>query len=463
MSKEQKQQSFFSSFVSGETSFGVWNGVSKVLNLTNAFIVIGFLSLYEFGVYQLVLATYGLVGSFFLKSLNGVVLNDIVRFVSEKKENYAKRLFYEFAILKIALGIILWLGLFFISDIIAGYYDENVAGFFRIISFLFLVDVVYSLIKILLQARLKFFAVALRPALHGVIRLTFLSVFILFLNFGIREILIIQLLSAFTATIIFLPLFWRVYGLWSGVAMVKAPLLLSIVRAHGKWTLFKPFIGGIPNNVRPWLIKIFISTEAVAVFNVAVMMVSAVKSAFPVSTLSALVPRELKDKERSQKIFSYGIKYLVVFSLIISTAAFFVGYPLIVFALPKYIASLPLFFIMLFSVPLAAFGFMLGTFLVALRKQKFIFYQEIVKVSFMLTMYAVLLPLYGLWGLAIERILTPIFHLTIVSIYIQKIKPGPIIEWRTLFRFDKKDVTFFQNAFGEFRKIIRKNKKTFKV
>lgn len=451
------KNSFSKSFLKGETSFGFWNVLSKLMGFVASIIVIKYITLYEYGVYQLVLAFSGLIGSLFLKLLTDVSLNDIIRFVGEKKESFAKKLFQQYAFFKILIGVISFLVVFWGAEIISTYYDENVAGLFRLASFLILIDTVYNVIKVVLEARLKFNAIASRPVVYQFFRIILVVTFLLIFGLNIENILIINIIASTLATVVFVPMFLKNYFLWKDIDKEKENVLFSIVKKHGKWSMIRPAIASIPNNIQPWLIKIFVGTEAVGIFNLASMLFATIKSFLPLNTLTYLVPLEISNKERSQKIFSYSIKYITIFSILLWIVSFIGGYLFIGAILPKYKESLPLFYIMLLSLPFSAFGSVIASFLIAMRKQKYFFVQMISKMIFSTAMYLVLLPIFGLVGLAIESILTSVFVCVLLLFYIHKIKIGLKIESKTIFSFDEKDISFFKNLYSD-SKIYIKNR-----
>src|SRR3989344_3796379 len=98
--------SFKDKFVSGESYYAFWNFVSKALSLVITFITISTLTVYQYGVFQLILSTYSAFMDF-LGVGSGVVNNDILRNVSEGKEREAKQLFFEYNGLRLILGTIL--------------------------------------------------------------------------------------------------------------------------------------------------------------------------------------------------------------------------------------------------------------------------------------------------------------------------------------------------------------------
>ena len=452
MPDNEEKRPFFKSFVAGELSFGFWNILSKTLSLAGSLFILANLSLYEFGVYQLVLAFYGFIGGLLMKILNDVIVNDFIRFRASGEESKARKLIYEFFFIKMTLASVLTICLFFGARVFSGIYDAQVADFFRIVSFLFIADGLYTLIKMILESERRHNLLASRHVVYDSLRLLISVFFVYFYSFGIREILYVHLFSSVLATAVYVPAVSRILRTWPRVALEKTSVIWSIIKTHGKWTMFSPFVTAIPDNLQPWLIKIFIGTEAVSVFNVALMMADGVKSLVPVNTLSYLVPRVIDDKEQSQRIFTYSVKYLFFFGACVAVLSYVCGYILITFFLPKYSASLIIFAILLIGLPIRSAGIAVGAFIVALRKQKYLFYQTMAKTAFSMIAIVVLLYAFGNVGLAIESVLTLILVFLLHYFYLKRKKKGLRFEWSLLFEFNEKDRLFFRQAYNLFLK-----------
>ena len=125
-----------------------------------------------------------------------------------------------------------------------------------------------------------------------------------------------------------------------------------------------------------WAIKLFINTEAVAIFSVAQTLLNTVAGFFPVKTLSTLIPMEVKNEEKLRKIYTYGVKYLLVFSVLIGLVSSVCVPILINLFFNKYAVSLPYFSVLLLTLPLLAITAISSTFLTAFRRQNFFSFKK---------------------------------------------------------------------------------------
>jgi len=456
MSQDTNYQfSFSQKFIRGESRYGFWSVVSKGFGFLNALITLASLTLYQYGIFQLLLSLYG-AASYFTSIGNGVVDNDISHFIREKKEGHAKKLFYQYNAIRISASVILWAAFFFGASLFSEKYSIEFIREIRIISFLFLTEVFFTATESLLVTRLNFAVAASRSAVSKIAQLTVLGYFLLFGEIGLREVLISVILSSLIATVTMIPAFARLYHPWRNTQFPKEKILFSIFFTYGKWDFYRQFINQVVVRIQPWLIKIFVNTEAVAIFSISIALINTIKDfAFPVKTLKSLVPLHMNDSKKTQKIFINSLRYIFLLSIVVSILAL-LGIPILVSTFfSQYIPSIPYFYLMLIGVPIASMGIITGIFIVALRKQKFLFLHAALRGMITVIFYGAFLPFYGLWALALERIVTPLIMLVITFLYIISVKPGVTLHFRDIFVVGKEDTEFFKMMWKDIRVMIR--------
>ena len=137
--------------IKGESVTRMWDLVGSAFSLINSFFIIQALSLYQFGLYQLVLAFIGLVNSFNLDLFDTVVNVEIRRYFNSGKIAVAKRILKEYAVVKIVVAILMTIGVFLGANLVAHYYGSDVAQFIRIASFIFLITTFQKIEMIVLK------------------------------------------------------------------------------------------------------------------------------------------------------------------------------------------------------------------------------------------------------------------------------------------------------------------------
>ncbi|MBI4992198.1 MAG: oligosaccharide flippase family protein [Candidatus Harrisonbacteria bacterium] len=451
---QNRPASFTKKFISGEMYFGFWGMISKVLGLGNTFLTVSSLTVYQYGVLQLILATYAAFADLMLIG-SPVVSNEIFRLVGSGKEEKAKRLFFEYNKLYVLIAIFFWGLFFFGAPVLSFRYGPDFIQFAKIISFLFLFEVFLAAAKLLLKLRLKFKVVASRSSIAKFVQFSILSYFFFFSHLGLREVLLSLVIAMFISLLSLVPAAIKAYRPWVGRAALNERILLGIFFAHGKWDILRSLFSRLTSRIEPWILKLFVGTEAVAIFSVANTIVGTIKDYFPNNTINSLAALAVEDKARSQRIFSYGMKYMFLLSIAVSIAALIAVPPFIRLFFAKYSASLPLFYILLFNLPMGMLAFMPSIYLQILKKQKFLLYQGVIRSIIEIPLVLILVILFGLWGLVAKEILIKLIMFPITLWYFLRYQNLVSIKWGELFSFTGNDRIFLANMYSNFTSLIK--------
>lgn len=405
--QERKPVSFSRSFIEGEVALGFWSFAKKAAGALDAFLILRVFTLYQFGAYQLLLSFYTILSDFFHDAFAEVVATDLGRAVGEKNEAQAKRLFREYALFRMGAAAIPWAVLFFAAPAVAAYmtYGPEVVAVLRIMAFLFLLDAVILLCTMLLRLRLRFAVLAPRATVQKLAQLAVLAVFFFSGRLGLSQVFLSHVAGAAAAILLMLPAAGASLAPWRGIRAADGGVLWRIMRSHGKWALPQPLLTDLTAKVRPWLIRFFLSTEAVGLFGVAYTFFSALKDLLPIRTPGALVPRHAGDPAALDRFYRRGTKYYIWTACALALAGA-IGVPAAIYLFfPAFAAAIPLFLLLLPALPLFAFVKPMTFLLVAHRRQKFLLFQSVLQTAVSLVLLLVLLPMAGIAGLAAAEVL----------------------------------------------------------
>lgn len=404
--KAGERFSFGRAFVRGELHLGFWSFANKGAGALGSFFILSSLSVYQFGVYQLLLSLYGTLSDVFHDVFGSVMANDIARFIGERKEDRAKRMFAEYAVFRLVLAGVPWAAIFFGSPLFSARFGPDTIAILRLTSFLFFADLLVIMATLLLSIRLEFAALAPRSAVQKFLQFAIIGGFYFFGHLGIFEIFTARLASTVAAVALMAPALVRSIRPWHGIAVYNRWLSWRVIRSYGKWALPQGLMSDFTGKIRPWLIKFFLNTEAVGIFGIASMFISALKDLIPIRTPGLLIPHRIKDPALLERFYRYGTKYCVWFTVLLCFAAAG-GVPLAIRVLfPKFVPALPLFYLMLISVLMFAFIKPMSSFLIAFRRQKFIFLQGGFQNALWLAVMVFTLPTIGILGLAIADVVS---------------------------------------------------------
>lgn len=452
--------SFYKTYLKGEFSYGFWHMITRLFGVATAFLTIYSLSIRDYGVFQLALATYSGMASLLYVGA-GVVRNDIIRFEAEGRSADAKKIFWESFGFKLFIGVVLWAITFFSSSYWAPRFGTNNLLLVRLFSLMFLHDAIINSFTIIIEMRKKFNASASRAALSKLIQLIVLLYFFFYLKIDLMAVIISIVISSFGALLLFIPVFIKAYYPWKKIKMTSGYLLLAVMTSYGKWEFFQPILGKVTSFVEPWAIKLFVGTEAVAIVSIAQTLIGTIAGFFPLKTFSTLIPLEINNEDRLRKVFTYGIKYLMIFAVLIGLVSFFIAPVFLNLFFEKYLVSLPYFNALLFTLPFLVISAISGSFVVAFRRQKFLFFMKVLKTVIAIPLYLILLPLFDLWGLIIQNYLLSIFMLYFMFVYLEKMTPRLYVKWYDVFRFREDDKIFLKNIIGDVGNYF--NKKYLKI
>lgn len=444
------KDSFTTLFIRGEALSFFWNAAVKSVGALNSLIVIASLSVREFGLYHLAIAALGIAAGFIPDMFDDVIFSEMGRKLGEGKKSEVRRLFWEYAGLKIVFASLLSALLLAASFTGNAYIPEGIAIYFRFLFLLPLVGAIQSLMALFFRAKVSFSALPLDTIREaGKLALLVLFFFIL----GRRsptEVLLAYFGSQFVALAALAVYFQREYReLFRGAPPDKTPRLRPLVRSYGLWAAGRYYVGQLSKNIKPWIVNFFVGVEAVGLLSVATTFYGIVVSAIPLGTLGMLFPRETVDRERFAHIFRRSMKYALWVSGGIALLAAAGGPIAIILLIPKYIPAIPLFLILLVSL-LVYGGFkVVRMALLALQEQKILFLRSL-SISLMSpVLLVVLLPLVGIAGGAWDFVILEAASLAIYYYYLVRSHPELRLAPQTLLSFDDYDRMFFRSLWDK--------------
>lgn len=455
---EHPSYSFAARFVRLNIKKKFWGSASTFLGFVSPVIMLTAFSVYEFGLYQLVLAAVALADAFSVDFFDEVVQNDISHSVRDDRRSIAKRLFHELAFFKVGLGIVSALALFICAALVAKIYGEDIATYIRIASVLVVIRAVRSTADLFLRS-----VVSLRSmgasVVEDVAKLSLVSGFFFFSELSVGTALIATLFGASVALIYVGIGFLRDYfTFFSGVESAHAFLFKGVVKMYGKWILLRAAIKRSARSIRPWLIVTLLNVEAVGLYTLAANMVTMVKDLFPTAG-SSLIAWEARNKKRLAHIFNRGVKYSFLYGLALAGVSFFLIVPVVSIFFPKYLLAMPLVSILLLSVPLHGVQTLETDILTALREQKIlttrIFSELMIGYGFVIA----LVPLIGILATAVGPVAVVFWRTWFLYRRIVEKYPELRFDAKILFRFDEEDRFVVKRALVEARLFLRRQPK----
>lgn len=440
--------SFAERFIRGNILGRSWSLVVAGIGLVTSFLTLTALSVHDFGRYQLVLAALAFIGTFSVDFFDEVIQSDMSRSMAAGRRDESKRLFLEFSLLKIALAAGVSAVLFFGAALIARSYGGDIGAAIRIISFAVVIRAVRSSASLFLKSVVSLKALG-ASAVEELIKLAVIAGLFAFSSLGIREVLLATVIGAAGSLVyVFVP-FVRAYrAAFGAVRMARRFLFAAVLKSYGGLVLFRTASHQAAKPIRPWLIKVFVGTEAVALYALAANLVTLIKDFFPLVNVS-LVAWEIENPERLRTIFTRGVKYSLWVGVAVAVAALAAVPLLVLFLLPKYLAAMPLFLLLLITLPLHGISRLEYSLLTAFREQKLLTARLFMELGFTVGILALFLPVLGIFAVAVEVNWLLIWRTWFLYRRMSRKYPFLALEPKSLVWFDHEDRAILKRAFRE--------------
>lgn len=451
----QKNPSFSELFIWASARSQFLNVLVRVIALASSFLILKVLSVYEFGLYQLILAAVALAQSVNSGLFDDIAVNEIARSFADGLTSRAKRLFREYFFVKLLIGALAAAVLYFGAGIVASYYDKDIASYVRLASILVLIAPIRVVQSIFFRATVSFSAFG-AEAVQEIAKLGFLGFWWYEGILGIREILIANIAGAVLA--LAYTSFWFIQQYrkhFSEVIADSARVLTGLVREYGRWIFLRYGISRAFKGSDVWFVRLFLNTEAVAFYSLAMNLISLLQGIFPTDILGTLLPWELKDKRRLHYIYQRMVKYGLLMGIAVGIGAFIFVPKLIALFFPKYLPAMPVFLWMLVTLPLYAVYKSQKTFLTVLREQKILTMRLVTEQGVVIAILAIFLPFIGIYAAVLSYLVTYAGRVTLFAVYLGRSYPELRLKIKGLVSFDHDDWVFFRRVVRESLKPLR--------
>jgi len=440
--------------IAGEGTF--WNTAGSVLSkattFLTVFIVLHSLTVYEYGVFQLTLTIFSVGGLFILSNLSDVVIAD-VGIEKDQRPQIARGILVGFFSAQMALSVIVWGAVFFMGPFFANqFFSPETVPFVRAVSFFFLLAPARALFTIFFTVYLRFFELTLFGFLEEVFRLVLVFIGLVLLDGGVITLLFAYVLAQACSVFAMLPVFIRAFRAIS--QRTEKVSIFGIIARHGKWALAVSYISNLNKSLRVWMIKLFLGTEVVGLYSVALSLYGHVKSLFPLGTVvSPMIPQQLHDPERLYHLLNKSLKYLTVGFAALGLVALIAFPPIIVYLFPHYAPSMALYRLLLPALLFVGLSSLVTPVFYALKEQRSLFFSYIFRILLTLILLPAFVKLFGFYGLGIEFVITTAAFAFERYIVLQKKLPRFMLSLRDFVVFDPYD----QMILERFKDFITRN------
>ncbi len=396
-----------------KVSTGVaWNVSStilgKVVMFANVFIVLNFLSLYEYGFSELVMSVISVIGIVLLPGLTTTIIADMAVEKSRNNLGQMKHMFNQYLYLNISLGIMAWAVLFFGSHPVASAFGNPYAAqFLQIASFSFLIAPLRAISLVLATVMLRFFDLSYYSVIEEIFKFALLMTLVVFLRLGIHGLLYAMVFSQLLVALAYMPRTLSAYRYFSSAEEEGSRRFWNILREHRKWSVGASYVGTIATNSRIWIIKLMLGTEAVGLFAFASGIFSHIASLMPLTAvITPIVPSYIDKRDQLVRMLRASLKLQLLAGLTFLAASYAFGYLFVLVLFPKYVVAVPLLYVLLIALLANSVASLFTPVFAALKEQKSLLQSNVLKLVLTVVILPPAIHVFGVVGIGVEMVLT---------------------------------------------------------
>jgi O-antigen/teichoic acid export membrane protein len=448
-------------FIKGEVSQRFFNLLSNGIGFINSYFIITYLSVYQFGLYQLVLSFISILSTFDLDLFDGVISVDMRRHFNTGKDGLAKRLFREAVFLRIGIALVLVAIVFLLSGVISDHYGSDISLFVKIASFLLIIKAFQSVLDIFFQAVLSFSIYSL-ALIREFIKLFFIVGLVLLNSLTITSVIACAVITEFLALVFFSSFFFvkKYRNTFGKIKMGNEDYghpVKNILKDYGAIFLVRYSVSRILKNMNPWIVKFFLNVEAVAFYVLAVNLISFANSLIPMVGIQSVLALKADERENMGHIVKRAIKYTFWIGLVFLFGAIFIVPYIAALIFPKYVSAMPVFKVMAIALPLFGAFKVLKSSLFVLREQRILTQRLFNELFITLVCSVIFLPTIGVIGMGVIHVL--VYSERVYFMYTRLVRAHSEFKMKIayLFSFDKYDRDFFQRTSRTILSTIKKS------
>lgn len=425
------------------------------LSVVGYSLVIRQLSLYNYGVFTLLISITGPTLAIILFGFDRIFVSSIAKARGSGNFGRVRALVQEYyGLVLMLLGGCL-LGGYVLQEVLASHYDKQLVQYFWTLALFILSQLVFNMVQLVLEGYERLNTLALLQSVEALVRNVLIITLVL--NLNITLLLKINSIAKFAAAGV---------GLASLVVIFKTLfrerperfVLLGIFREHGKWEIARNIVDDITGPLQLWLIKIFVNVPAVAAYGFAKIIYSFIQDIVPIKgavfpVISRLIASEKKLaylvalKAKKYLILFYGVMYLASLAFLPVVIRLF---------FPQYGGETVIVFLVLLHLFVDGYKVGQNPLLYALEQQKF----QFILFNFGLLLQVVLdvsfIYFWGVPGIIWSWHIQALALGIAINIYLARKLAIPMGGWKELIRFDQYDHMLFEKVLENVKRIFRR-------
>ncbi len=437
----------------GTAHIALANFITIIFNLLSFIVVVRLLGKFEYGLIVLSLSAVNILSTFLDFGIGGVMTSDIAKELKNNRKDRVKSLLYRYTQIEILAGIILFLSVLGISEVLSPRYQDTVIDLIRISSVIILLNALKNIFVTTFNSHLDFKSIFYMNSFESAFRLFYIIILGVYMNLGIYGVMASYPASSATSIALTLRRYVKIAGEYLRVTRSKEGLFFNTITSHGKWVAMIRPIKNISGNIPPWIIQSMLGVEAVAIFNVArraanyvILFLTPLEN-----VLMPIISQESNNIGKVNSIISRSIKYsiwasaaIIIVGVISSEWVFYTLFG------AKYLKSSEVFNVLIFISLSYSLNLVMRPVFFALRLQKHLFMIYVKNLLVFILLALILTAHAGLKGMALAFILSGFAGFAMR--YSALRRSGVKIHFSNLFKIDRYDIELINKIYYRMRK-----------
>jgi len=398
------------------------NMLTSGINFGTFLIMINALGTYGFGLFTLAMSIVSFATFFIDAGFSKVVVSDVTKDIGEGKENEASGLFQEYSFFVAGLMAVISIIVFLMSGYIADYFQKDILLLVQLISGVIFLSGVRNIYTVFFQVVADFEKYALLLFGEALAKLVFIYTLLEMYGNTVESIFIATIIAGALTLAVFLFLLPK-----KSIELFRAKgekgLFVKMLKGHGKWTAVFSQLRSIENGIPVWIVEYFLGLNSVGVYGALIKVQTlAIRVFEPLETIFFPLVSRYGKFDDSRKIIFRATKYIFYLSIPMVLGMIIFAETILEFILGGGFSGYAnAFRILLLTVFTFILNIPMKPLFFNLKAQKTLTFISAAILASTIIFGSVLTMQFGIFGIALNHVLTPTIEVFMKSKLIKKI------------------------------------------
>ncbi len=416
------------------------NILTSILNFFTFIVMLNALGTYGFGLLTLAMSVLSIATFSIELGFGKAIVSDVSKELYQNNRKQAAGLFLGYIIFVLFSAGLLAGAMYFFSGYFSAYFGKDLTPMIQFIAALVFLSGIKTIVTSAFHIVADFWKYASFLFADALSKLILVYIFVTFISGTVEGILQAFIISGIVTIIIFL--FFIPKEILEITRMRSNPLLFfEMAKNHGKWVAVFSELRNVESNISPWIVEYFLGVRAVGIYGALLKVQVLIMRVFePFETIFYPLVNRHGSFDDSRKMIYRATKYILFISL---------PFLLITMIFSEQILNLVLgigfagygnvFRVLLLTVILFIVNMPMKPLFFNLKAQKNLTLISAVLLALTVGLGSIFTFYFGLVGMAISNVFTPLIDVLLKNRYMKKIS-GEKYTLRELFFVDKADI-----------------------